>query len=130
MGKTFCCVSMAALAACSGGGGVGETRSYDMSVSEVRSRLLAYDFKRGVFPNSPKLKPDVRRLEDGSLEWTVLDDSQNGNGWWCPLSVEPAGDEKRTRVVNQCKGLTASINNPLLDELVDATLTGRAPKFD
>ena len=101
-----------------------------MSVAEARSKLLAADFERGILPGSSVLKPDVRTNYEGTLEWQVLDDSQNGNGWWCPLVIEPASEDgKKVRVVNQCKGVMA-MKNSNLDELVDATLTGREPKFD
>ena len=117
-------ISSMALAGCSVG-----TREYEMSVDAASSKLVNADFARGILPGSSLLKPKVQRNYEGTLEWQVLDDSENGNGWWCPLEVEPvAGETKKVRVVNECKGIMA-MENKKLDELVDAALTGRPPKF-
>lgn len=117
-------ISSMALAGCS-----IDTREYEMSVDAASVKLVNADFARGILPGSSGLKPKVQRNYEGTLEWHVLDDSENGNGWWCPLKIEPVvGETKKVSVVNECKGIMA-MENKKLDELVDATLTGRPPKF-
>jgi hypothetical protein len=125
----LCAVAGATLAGCSAGPGGGE-KTYDMAAEDARRILLSADFERGVIPGSSSLKPQVKVNLEDKLEWQVLDDSQNGSGWWCPLAIESVGEDGKTiRVVNQCQGVTAIENNKL-DELVDAALTDRAPKFE
>ncbi len=116
-----------ALAGC----GVGE-RSYEMTKDQARGKLLAAKFERGIVPGSSSLKPWVQKDYDGNLEWHLnTEEDGGGNGWWCPLAIEPVDDDgKRVKVVNQCAGMMAAKDNASLDELVDATLTGRPPKFD
>lgn len=125
----LCAIATSTLTACSGGAGSGE-KIYDMPPEDARRILLSTDFEPGVLPGS-KLKPRVQSNNgDGSPEWQVLDEARK-NGWWCPLSIEPADEAAtRTRVVNKCEGLMSSGRNRQLDELVDAALTDRAPKFD
>lgn len=120
-------VGAAALGGCSTG---TQEKIYDMSADDARRILLSTDFERGVLPGSSSLKPEVWTNNDGVPEWRVLNEEKK-SGWWCPLSIEPAGDDKaKTRVVNKCAGAMASRNNRHLDELVDAALTDREPKFD
>ena len=123
----FAAIAAAALTGCSGG-----SHGYAMSVDEAQSRLLGATFERGILPGSSGLKPRVlvSSVGDGSLEWHVQDESER-NGWWCPMAFEKTSDDPQTiRVVNNCRGMLASKDNKNLDELVDATLTGRPPKFD
>ena len=123
----FAAIAAAALTGCSGG-----SHGYAMSVDEAQSRLLGATFDRGILPGSSGLKPRVlvSSVGDGSLEWHVQDESER-NGWWCPMAFEKTSDDPQTiRVVNNCRGMLASKDNKNLDELVDATLTGRPPKFD
>lgn len=123
----LCLIAAAALTGCSGNSG-----EYAMSTEQVRSKLLDASFERGILPGSSGLKPRVQESSEGngSLEWQVLAEDDR-NGWWCPISIEPVdGDASKTKVVNNCAGITGSNNSRNLDELVDATLTGRPPKFD
>lgn len=121
----LCLAASVALSGCG-----TEQRAYEMSVAEATSKLVNTDFERSIVPGSSQLKPKVMRNEEGTLEWQVLDDSENGNGWWCPLEIEQVDDQgKKVRVVNKCEGVMA-MNNKHLDELVDATLTGRPPQFE
>lgn len=115
-----------------GGCGVGpQEKTYDMAAEDARRILLSVDFERGIVPGWSLLKPQVKVNQEDKLEWMVLDDSQNGSGWWCPLAIEPtAEDAKKIRVVNQCEGAMSGDRNRKLDELVDAALTDREPKFD
>lgn len=116
-----------ALTACAGGG--VQEKIYDMTPEDARRILLSTDFPRGVLPGS-QLKPEVWTNNEGVPEWRVLDEAKK-NGWWCPLSIEAAdGTAARTRVINKCAGALSSGRNRELDELVDAALTDRAPKFD
>ncbi|WP_447751952.1 hypothetical protein [Sphingopyxis fribergensis] len=125
----WCMVVAATLGACSAGSKAAND-GYDMTADDARRILLSTDFERGVLPGSEKLKPRVWTNHDGVVEWTVLNDA-NKSGWWCPLSIEAASeDAKKTRVVNQCVGVMSGQRNAMLDELVDAALTDRAPKFD
>jgi hypothetical protein len=124
----LCALSALALAACSAGG----NHEYDMSASEVRSKLLSASFKKGLIPgfSSHNVKVHQSSEGNGAIEWLVMTDGENG--MYCPIVLKPAGEDgKRTQVVNDCRddmlGRTAA---PHLDELVDATLTGRPPKFD
>lgn len=125
----LCLVAAATLCACSAGGKAADD-GYDMTADDARRILLSTDFERGVLPGNEKLKPRVWTNHDGVVEWTVLDEA-NKNGWWCPLSIEAASpDGKKARVVTQCAGLLSGQRNAMLDELIDAALTDRAPKFD
>lgn len=111
-------------------GCASEQRTYEMSVETAAVKLMRADFKRSILPGSSLLKPKVQRNYEGDLEWQVLDDSENGNGWWCPIKIEPVDEQKGfVRVINQCEGIMAK-DNKNLDELVDATLTGRPPVFN
>lgn len=124
----LCAIAATTLGACSGGGG-GE-KVYDMAPEDARRILLSTDFDRGVIPGSSSLKPEVWTNNEGVPEWRVLNEEKK-SGWWCALSIGPAGeDATKTRVVNQCRGAMSSGQNRDLDELVDAALTDRAPKFD
>ncbi len=119
--RKFLIIGALALSAC----GASGPSDYAMSVGDAEAKLLAAEFERGIVPGSSRLKPDIKRNGEGEIEWHVLDDSENGHGWWCPILVEKAGDDgSKVRIVNQCKGMFAK-NNRHLDELVDATLTGR-----
>jgi len=123
-------LSMVGAAALGGCSGAAQEKIYDMPADDARRILLSADFERGVLPGSSSLKPEVWTNNDGVPEWRVLDEPLK-HGWWCALSIEPAGDDKaKTRVVNKCVGAMASSNNRQLDELVDAALTDRKPKFD
>ena len=123
MRLTILMLSSIALVGCSAG-----TREYEMSVDAASAKLINATFERGILPGSSGLKPKVMRNYEGTLEWHVQNDSERG-GWWCPLKVEPVDSETtKVRVINQCEGLMA-MDNEKLDELVDATLTGRPPKF-
>lgn len=123
---TFCAFAPFALAACS----AESTGAYDMTADAARGKLLSAKFDRGILPGSSGLKPRVQKSYEGELEWHVLA-ADDRNGWWCPLAIESASEGgKKVRVVNQCEGMLASKNNQQLDELVDATLSGRAPTFD
>ncbi|MBL0914341.1 MAG: hypothetical protein IBJ13_02140 [Sphingopyxis sp.] len=114
-----------------GFGGGSQEKTYDMAAEDARRILLSADFERGVLPGSSLLKPQVKVNQEDKLEWMVLDDSQNGSGWWCPLAIEPvAEDAKKIRVVNQCQGAMSGDRNRKLNELVDAALTDREPKFE
>lgn len=115
------------LTACSPG-----ERSYEMTKEQARGKLMTAKFEKGILPGSSSLTPRVKRDFNGNPEWHVLSkDDGHGSGWWCPLSIEPASEDgKRVKVVNKCDGLMATKDNANLDELVDATLTGRKPKFD
>jgi len=125
----FALMAGAALGGCSARGGAD--KSYAMPAEDARRILLSADFARGILPGSSGLKPQVRVNYEQTLEWQVLDDSQNGSGWWCPLAIEPASEDGKTiRVVNQCAGMMAAERNRNLNELVDAALTQREPKFD
>ena len=120
-------VAAATLGGCAA---ASEEKTYAMPAEDARRILLSAEFERGILPGSSLLKPQVRANQEDTLEWQVLDDSQNGSGWWCPLAIEPASEDGKTvRVVNQCKGMMAAKNNRDLDELVDAALTDREPKF-
>lgn len=117
-----------ALSACSAGDKV-----YEMSPEEAYSKLSSTDFERGILPGSSSHKPLVKKDYDGNPEWIVYtgEDLEHAGGWWCPMSFEPAGkDGKHVKVVNKCDGMLGAKWNAQLDELVDATLTGRPPKFD
>lgn len=123
----FAAIAGAVLTGCSGG-----SNEYAISVDEAKSQLLGANFDRGILPGSSGLKPRVLRSsqEDGSLEWHVQNEAESG-GWWCPIAFETTSeDPPKVRVVNKCIGMTATKDNKNLDELVDATLTGRPPKFD
>jgi hypothetical protein len=123
----LCAVAAAALGGCSAAAG---EKTYAMPVEDVRRILLSTDFERGILPGSSSLKPRVWVNMGGEIEWTVLDEAKK-HGWWCALAIEPASEDGKTsRVVNQCKGITASKDNKNLDELVDAALTDRAPRFE
>ena len=127
----FSVIVTAALLGCSD----GSSDAYEMSVEEARGKLLGASFERGILPGSSGLRPTVivSSEGDGSLEWHVSsnDDLAHASGWWCPLEIKPEGqDGKKIRVLNKCRGMLASKDNKNLDELVDATLTGRPPKFD
>lgn len=126
-------IAASALGACSAGGtdaAAPAEDGYAMTPDDARRILLSTEFERGVLPGNEKLKPRVWTNHDGVVEWTVLDEA-NKNGWWCPMAFEAASEDgKRTRVVNQCAGVFSSDRNAMLDELVDAALTDRAPKFD
>ena len=120
-------IAAVALTGCSGG-----SHDYAMSVDEAQSKLLGATFERGILPGSSGLKPRVLVSSegDGSLEWHVQNESER-SGWWCPMVFEKTSDEPpKIRVINKCRGMLASKDNKNLDELVDATLTGRPPKFD
>ncbi|MDO9367680.1 MAG: hypothetical protein Q7T68_03850 [Sphingopyxis sp.] len=124
----LCAVAASTLGGCAAAG--GEEKTYAMHAEDARRILLSTDFERGILPGSSKLKPQVRVNYEGTLEWQVLDDSQNGSGWWCLLAIEPVGNDGKTiRVVNQCEGIMARQNNEVLNELVDAALTDRKPTF-
>lgn len=123
----FAAIAVAGLAGCSGG-----SNEYAMSVDEAKSKLLGASFERGILPGSSALKPRVliSSQEDGSVEWHVQNEAERG-GWWCPIVFETtSGDPQKIRVVNKCIGMLSTKDNKNLDELVDATLTGRRPKFD
>jgi hypothetical protein len=125
----FGLIAGAALGGCSAGGLAEKT--YAMPAEDARRILLSADFERGILPGWSLLKPQVRVNYEQTLEWQVLDDSQNGSGWWCPLAIEPVGEDgKAIRVVNQCAGMMSAERNRHLDELVDAALTGREPTFE
>ncbi|MBL8650481.1 MAG: hypothetical protein JNL35_08785 [Sphingopyxis sp.] len=120
-------VGAAALGGCSAG---TPEKIYDMPAEDARRILLSSDFERGVLPGSSSLKPEVWTNNDRVAEWRVLDEPLK-HGWWCALSIEPAGEGgAKTRVVNQCKGALSSERNRPFDELVDAALADRKSKFD
>ena len=115
------------------GGCAAETREYEMSEEQARSKLLATDFEKGTLPGSSNSWPIVHENSQGNLEWQISStkDLAHASGWWCPIAIEPVGEDgKKIRVVNQCEGPFSRNRNRDLDELVDATLTGRAPQFD
>lgn len=106
-----------------------QEKTYAMHAEDARRILLSSDFERGILPGSSSLKPRVWVNYDKQLEWQVLDEAQK-SGWWCPILIEPVGEDGKTvRVVNQCPGIGVAENIRHLDELVDATLTGREPKL-
>jgi len=122
----LCVLAGVVLSACQ-----AEKREYEMSVAEATSKLLAARFKKGILPGSSSLEPRVLQHSARGLEWIVADDFEGPDGWICPLSIEPAGEDgKKVQVTNKCEGPFARGNNEQLDELVDATLTGRPVKFD
>ncbi len=108
------------------GCGAEAPREYDMGQADAESKLLTASFDRGILPGWSGLKPDVVRNYDGAIEWVVLDHSENGNGWWCPITIAPSGDEgSKLTVDSDCVGPLASQNNANLDELIDAMLSER-----
>ena len=123
----LCVMAAAALAGCSGG-----NVEYDMSAAEVRGKLLSASFEKGIVPGFSSHNVMVRELSEGNgaIEWSLLSDG--GNGMYCPIVIKPVDEEgKRTRVANDCrKDMLGRMAAPHLDELVDATLTGRPPKFE
>jgi hypothetical protein len=123
----LCVVAAATFGGCAAAG--NEEKTYPMHPEDARRILLSADFKPGVIPGSNG-KPRVWVNMGGEIEWTVLNDEKR-NGWWCALAIESASEDgKTTRVINQCKGPFASERNEQLDELVDAALTDREPKFE
>ena len=129
MRRTIIVLSALSLSACGGGG----STEYELSVDGATGKLMGASFERGILPGSSGLMPQVIRNSEGTLEWQVLDEGglEHGSGWWCPLEIKPVGaDGTKISVTNKCIGMLASKNNKQLDELVDATLTGRPPKFD
>ena len=126
MRTSFIALALAALAGCT-----TKERSYNMSESDAASKLLAASFDKGIVPGSSSLTPRIVRNNDGKLEWQVLDSFDgHGDGWWCPIEVSAANDEKTAiSITSKCNGIFAK-NNKILDELIDATLTDRAPKLN
>lgn len=124
--RALCIVATVALTGC--GGDMGP---YKMGAAEVRNRLLAAKFEKGILPGFSAHNVSVHLIDDGNgaIEWLVI--SGGGNGMYCPIAIKPVGDSgKLSQVVNDCRDdLLGRLAAPHLDELVDATLTGRPPEF-
>ena len=62
----LCVLAGAALSGCE-----AEKREYEMSVGEVRSKLLASHFEKGILPGYERHRPIMHRDSKGNLEWQV-----------------------------------------------------------
>ena len=124
--RAICIVAAVAVTGCGGDKG-----PYKMGVAEARSKLLAAKFEKGILPgfSSHNVSAHLTNGGNGAIEWLVI--SGGGNGMYCPIAITPVGDSgKLSQVVNDCRdGLLGRMTAPHLDELVDATLTGRPPEF-